>query len=74
MSLIYKVVYRFNGMEADDIDLNKLEVLNKIFLEAAKNPEFRDRLLSDPKTALSSYDISEDLMEMLVRVIQGQVE
>ncbi len=59
-------------MDTDDTDSNKLEILNKIFLEAAKNPEFRDRLLNDPKAALSVYDIPEDLMDMLVRVIQEQ--
>ena len=69
----HKLAYAINSMgtdDNDDIDLRKLEILNKIFLDAAKNPEFRSRLLDDPRDALSSYDIPEDLKDMLVRMIQ----
>jgi len=58
-------------MEYDSgVDLDKLEILNKIFLDAAKDPEFRSRLFGDPKSALSAYDIPEDLKDMLIKIIQ----
>jgi hypothetical protein len=56
--------------DSNDVDPDKLEILNKIFLDAAKDPEFRSRLFDDPKSALSAYDIPEDLKDMLVRIIQ----
>jgi hypothetical protein len=56
--------------DSNDVDPDKLEILNKIFLDAAKDPEFRSRLFDDPKSALSVYDIPEDLKDMLVRIIQ----
>ncbi|MCS6767404.1 MAG: hypothetical protein RMJ59_00215 [Candidatus Nitrosocaldus sp.] len=58
------------GME--EIDAKELEVLNMIFLEAAKNPEFRKALLNEPAKALAKYDIPDSLKEMVIRTIQGQ--
>ncbi len=68
------MVYPTKSMEhySDDVDPDKLEVLNKIFLDAARDPEFRSRLFNDPKSALSAYDIPEDLKDMLIRIIQEQ--
>ncbi len=56
--------------DSNDVDLDKLEILNKIFLDAAKDPEFRSRLFDDPKSALSAYDIPDDLKDMLVSIIK----
>jgi len=68
------MVYPIKSMEhdSDDMEVDKLEVLNKIFLDAARDPEFRSRLFNDPKSALSAYDIPEDLKDTIVRIIQEQ--
>jgi len=47
------------------------DILNDILHEAARNPEFRRRLLTEPETVLSSYnDIDKRLRDMLVRIIE----
>lgn len=70
--MLYKSVTLLYHMGIEEIDANELEMLNRIFLEAASNPEFRKQLLSEPEKALSKYDIPERLKEMVVRTIQGQ--
>lgn len=59
-------------MGIEEIDSKELEILNSIFLEAAKNPEFRKQLLSEPAKALAKYDIPDRLKDMVVKTIQGQ--
>ncbi len=46
------------------------DILNDILHEAARNPEFRRRLLTEPDTVLSSYNIDKRLRGMLVRIIE----
>ncbi len=46
------------------------DVLNDILYEAARNPEFRRRLLTEPYAVLSSYNIDERLRGMVVRIIE----
>jgi hypothetical protein len=46
------------------------DVLNDILYEAARNPEFRRRLLTEPYAVLSSYNIDERLRDMVVRIIE----
>lgn len=57
-------------MGIEEIDAKELEILNSIFLEAAKNPEFRKELLSNPAKALAKYDIPDRLKEIVVNTIQ----
>ncbi|GBC73669.1 hypothetical protein HRbin04_01074 [archaeon HR04] len=59
-------------MGIEEIDAKELEILNSIFLEAAKNPEFRKELLSNPAKALAKYDIPDRLKEIVVNTIQGK--
>lgn len=61
-----------NPMGVEEIDAKELEILNSIFLEAAKNPEFRKELLSNPAKALAKYDIPDRLKEIVVNTIQGK--
>jgi len=46
------------------------DILNDILQEAARNPEFRRRLLTEPDTVLSLYNIDKRLRDMLVRIIE----
>ena len=50
------------------------EVLNEIFSMAAKNPEFRNKLFTEPASALEKYEISERTKSIIIDTIRGILE
>lgn len=47
------------------------EVLNEIFSMAARNPEFRNKLFTEPASALEKYEISERTKSIIINAIRG---
>lgn len=51
-------------------DEKEVEVLETIFGAATENPEFRNKMFSDPMAALSDYDISEAVKQIIADTIR----
>ena len=50
--------------------MNRWEIEKKCAIKAIKDPAFRKRLMSDPKSALKEIDRSLDLKSINIRVVE----
>lgn len=55
---------------AEEIDDRAIQVLNEIFVKAAKEPEFRAALLKDASSVLDKYDLSSQSKQMILEAIK----
>ncbi len=49
------------------------EILNTIFSMATKNPEFRNKLFTEPATTLENFAISDRAKHIIIDTIRGMM-
>jgi hypothetical protein len=49
------------------------EVLNTIFSMATKNPEFRNKLLTEPTATLENFEISDRAKHIIIDAIRSML-
>jgi len=49
------------------------EVLNTIFSMATKNPEFRNKLFTEPADTLENFEISDRTKHIIIDTIHGML-
>ncbi len=55
----------------DGGDEKALQTLNEIFVKAAKDPEFRDKLIREPSSVLDKYELSNEIKQMILEAVRG---
>lgn len=48
----------------------EIEVLNTIFEMVAKDPEFRNKLLTEPSSVLDQYDLTDEAKNTIIDAIR----
>ncbi len=49
----------------------EVQTLNEIFAKAAKDPEFRNRLLNESSSVLEKYELSNETKQLLLESIRS---
>ncbi len=51
--------------------LSESEIINEIFRKAAKDPIFRDKIISTPEVIVEQYNLSDITKKLIVRALKG---
>ena len=54
-----------------EIEEKEVQTLNAIFAKAAKDPEFRNKLLNESSSVLEQYELSNETKQMLLESIRN---
>lgn len=54
-----------------EIKENEVQTLNEIFAKAAKDPEFRNKLLNESSSVLEKYELSNETKQLLLESIRS---
>ncbi len=54
----------------DEGDEKAIQILNEIFAKAAKDPEFRDKLIKEPSSILDKYELSNETKQMILEAVR----
>ena len=49
------------------------ETLDRIFIMAARNPEFRNKLFSQPEILLKEFDLSDRSKRIIIDTMRGML-
>ncbi|MEM2760244.1 MAG: hypothetical protein QXU32_11380 [Nitrososphaerales archaeon] len=55
------------------MDNKEIEVLNKIFSMAARDPEFRNKLFTEPASVLDKHELSDRARGIIIYTIRGML-
>ena len=55
----------------EEIKENDVQTLNEIFAKAAKDPEFRNKLLNESSSVLEKYELSNETKQLLLESIRS---
>ncbi len=55
----------------EEADEKAIQILNEIFAKAAKDPEFRNKLIKEPSSVLDKYELSDETKQMILEAIRG---
>lgn len=55
----------------EEMKEKEVQTLNEIFAKAAKDPEFRDKLLNESSSVLEQYELSNETKQLLVESIRS---
>ena len=55
----------------ETIKEKEVQTLNEIFAKAAKDPEFRNKLLNESSSVLEQYELSNETKQMLLESIRN---
>jgi len=55
----------------EEMKEKEVQTLNEIFAKAAKDPEFRDKLLNESSSILEQYELSNETKQLLVESIRS---
>jgi hypothetical protein len=53
-----------------DNTLNETKIINEIFLKAARNPAFRDKMINSPEIILEQYNLSNTTKEIIIKALR----
>jgi tripartite-type tricarboxylate transporter receptor subunit TctC len=55
----------------EETDKKDVQTLNEIFAKAAKDPEFRNKLLNDSTSVLEKYELSNETKQMILEAVRS---
>jgi len=55
----------------DEVDKKAIQILNEIFVKAAKDPEFRNKLIKEPSSVLDKYELSNETKQLILEAVRG---
>ncbi|MGH9877545.1 MAG: hypothetical protein ACRD5H_07890 [Nitrososphaerales archaeon] len=55
----------------EEIKEKEVQTLNEILAKAAKDPEFRNKLLNESSSVLEQYELSNETKQMLLESIRN---
>jgi len=55
----------------EDIKEKEVHTLNEIFAKAAKDPEFRNKLLNESASVLEKYELSNETKHLLLEAVRN---
>lgn len=55
------------------MDDKEAETLNKLFIMAARNPQFRTKLFTQPEIVLKEFDLSDRSKSMIIDTLRGML-
>ncbi len=54
----------------EEMNENEVQTLNEIFAKAAKDPEFRNKLLNESASVLGKYELSNETKQLLLEAVR----
>ena len=54
----------------EEISEREIQALNEIFTKAAKDPEFRNKLLNDGASVLKNYELSSETKKLVLDTVR----
>ncbi|HLE34698.1 MAG TPA: hypothetical protein VI698_02300 [Nitrososphaerales archaeon] len=55
----------------EELNEKEIQALNEIFAKAARDPEFRNKLLNDSASVLKNYELSSETKKLLLDTVRG---
>ena len=54
----------------EEMNEKEVQTLNEIFAKAAKDPEFRNKLLNESSSVLEKYELSNETKQLLLNAVR----
>ncbi len=54
----------------EEINEKEIQTLNEIFAKAAKDPEFRNKLLNESSSVLEKYELSNGTKQLILSAVR----
>jgi hypothetical protein len=55
----------------EEMNEKEVQTLNEIFAKAAKDPEFRNKLLNESASVLEKYELSNETKQILLEAVRN---
>ncbi len=55
----------------EEADEKATQILNEIFAKAAKDPEFRNKLIKEPSSVLDKFELSNETKQMILEAVRS---